>query len=379
VLSASRILFIANGNGEDSIAAEIISRLPRGFAADAFPVVGEGKAYYTVCPIVGPRTQVPSQGWRHTKGSVIRDLRSGMLAGVLPAVKFLRSVKDQYDQVVVIGDNVGLILCALAGIKATVYLDVFKSGFAHSYAGPERLLIKRTSKTVFCRDAMLAKALQTSDIDARFAGNVMLDTVTYGAYDTVARRSTELAVTLLPGSRATTGESLAVQVEALARIPSSVPFDIFVAVANGVMPHALAQATGFAWQSPSTNEAADLGSLLGEGMILHLATGVAGNLIEAADVVLSQAGTATQQALGMGKPVVTFNRADNRKKRMADEQALMGDARILVGDDPGEVFDATLGLLTDEADRLRRGAIGRERLGPAGAAQKIVERLAEGV
>jgi uncharacterized protein (TIGR03492 family) len=133
-----------------------------------------------------------------------------------------------------------------------------------------------------------------------------------------------------------------------------------------------------AWVSPSTNEAADLGMLMGEGLMVHLATGVAGNLIEAADLVLSQAGTATQQALGMGKPVITFNRADNRKKRMADEQALMGEARILVENDPAALSAATLKLLTNAEERARLGAIGRERLGPSGAASKIVECLVEG-
>jgi uncharacterized protein (TIGR03492 family) len=378
VSSVHRILFIANGNGEDSIAAEIISRLPQGFAADAFPVVGEGKAYYGICPIIGPRTQVASQGWRHTKGSMLRDLKSGMLSGVLPAIRFLRSVAAQYDKVIVIGDNVGLILCRLAGMKVSVYLDVFKSGYAHRYSRPEQWLIRSTSQTVFCRDAMLAKSLGETGVDARFAGNVMLDTVTYGAYNTHARRSAPLAVTLLPGSRSKTGESLGVQIEALHQLPSAVPIDVFVAVANGLMPHNLASSTGMAWVSPSTNEAADLGMLMGEGLIVHLATGVAGNLIEAADLVLSQAGTATQQALGMGKPVITINRADNRRKRMADEQALMGEARILVENDPAALSAATLKLLTNAEERVRLGAIGRERLGPAGAASKIVECLVEG-
>jgi len=378
VPTKGRILFIANGNGEDSIAAEIISRLPRGYKADAYPVVGEGKAFYGICPIVGPRSQVASQGWRHTKGSVLRDLKSGMLSGVLPAIRFLRSVAAQYEKVVVVGDNVGLVLCWLAGVDVAVYLDVFKSGFAHSYSKPERWLIKSTSKTVFCRDAMLAKALSAAGIDARFAGNVMLDTVNYGAYDTHARRSAPLAVTLLPGSRSTTGESLAIQIEALHQLPSSVPIDVFVAVASGVMPHNLASSTGMAWVSPSTNEAADLGTLMGEGLMVHLATGVAGNLIEAADLVLSQAGTATQQALGLGKPVITFNRADNRKKRMADEQALMGEARVLVPEDAAALSVATLKLLTDADERGRLGAIGRERLGPSGAALRVVECLVEG-
>jgi len=370
-----RILFIANGHGEDSIAAELVSRLPSRLPADAFPLVGEGGAFAGICPVVGPRAHVPSQGWRHTRGSVWRDLRGGMLAGIGPAVGFLRSVKHHYDSVVVVGDNVGLLLCRLAGMPVSIYLDVFKSGFAHRYSAPERLLLKSTARTVFCRDAMLAESLQASGIDGRFAGNVMLDTVPYGSYDTSLRRLRPLAMTLLPGSRATTGDNLALQVEALALLPELSRPDIFVAVARDILPQHLAEATGLTFVPPLGDEPADLGTLTGLGLTLHLATGVAGNLMEEADLVLSQAGTATQQALGLGKPVVTFNRSDNRPKRMADEQALMGEARELVPPDPAALARAVEALIADPAERTRRGEIGRQRLGPAGAAEKIVAQV----
>ncbi|AKR54410.1 hypothetical protein GCM10011321_24330 [Youhaiella tibetensis] len=374
---SARFLFIANGNGEDSIAAEIISRLPEGVSADAYPVVGAGGAYEGIAPIVGPRFEIPSQGWRHTKGSVARDVRGGMLSSIGPALSFLRSARGRYDKVVVVGDNVGPILCLLAGLKIDIYLDVFKSGFAHTYSAPERWLIRRTTRTVFTRDAMLAETLARAGIDARAAGNVMLDTTTYGQYDAAARRRRPLAVTLLPGSRATTGESLALQVEALRLLPEAERPDAFVAVAGGIAPDELATATGLRWERPNSGEAADLGRLVGEDLLLNLATGVTGNLIEAADVVLSQAGTATQQALGLGRPVITFDRADNRRKRMADEQALMGEARRLVPQDAHALAQATARLLADRDERARLGEIGAERLGPFGAAARIVERLLE--
>lgn len=374
---SARFLFIANGNGEDSIAAEIISRLPEGVVADAYPVVGQGKAYEGVAPVVGPRFEIPSQGWRHTQGSVTRDIKGGMLSSIWPAISFLRWVRGRYDKVVVVGDNVGPILCLVAGLKIDVYLDVFKSGFAHTYSAPERWLLGRTCRTVFTRDPMLAEVLARAGIDARAAGNVMLDTTTYGDYDAAARRRHALAVTLLPGSRATTGESLALQVEALRLLPAEATPDVFVAVAGGISAGELAQATEMAWEPPVGNEAADLGTLQGDGLRVHLATGVTGNLIVEADLVLSQAGTATQQALGLGKPVITFDRADNRRKRMADEQALMGEARLLVPQDAQALADATARLLADGDERVRLGEVGAERLGPFGAAEKIVERLVE--
>src|SRR6185437_3816774 len=87
-----RLLFISNGYGEDSIAAEIIRRLPAGVVAEAYPTVGDGLAYRNVCAVVGPRAQIASEGWRNVKGSVLRDLLTGTPATILPGLAFGRRV-----------------------------------------------------------------------------------------------------------------------------------------------------------------------------------------------------------------------------------------------------------------------------------------------
>lgn len=374
-VDTKRILFVANGNGEDSIAAAIIAKLPKNMSADAYPLVGGGNAYKELCPLVGPRFYVPSEGWRHTSGSVTRDIKGGMLVSVLPAIRFLRSARGQYDKIVVIGDGVCPMLCCLSGLPIDIYLDVFKSGYAHHYSAPERWLISRAASRVYCRDDMLASALRAAGVDALCKGNIMLDTVPYGTYDVAKKRKNPMAVTLLPGSREWTAESLKLQVEALRQLSPDMQIDIFVAVAQGVDVDDLARATGTTYQSSKSKNAADMGKLTGGGLTLHLATGALGNLIEASDVVLSQAGTATQQALGLGKPVITFNRADNRPKRMRDEQALMGEARILTAPDATALRDALQHLLSDESERQRLGKIGRERLGGPGTLHAVLADL----
>lgn len=366
-----RVLFIANGNGEDSIAAEIIRTLSAQIAAEAYPMVGAGGAYANLCPIIGPRAQVPSEGWRHTSGSVARDVKGGMLSSIFPAIKFLKSIRKRYDAIVVVGDGVGPLLCWLAGLPIDIYLDVFKSGYAHTYNAFERFIIGRAARTVFCRDDMLASTLRKANIDGRCAGNIMLDCVPYGFYDIGSRRSRKLAVALLPGSRQTTAESLKKQVDALRLLPPELLPDVFVAIAKGIEPEVLAAATGLTHVAGAADDISDQGLLQGEGLTLHLAHGVLGNLIEASDVVLSQAGTATQQALGLGKPVITFDRADNRPKRMADEQSLMGEARILTEETAVRLAEALQELLGNEEARARLGDIGRHRLGGPGTIDAV--------
>lgn len=370
-----RLLFIANGNGEDSMAAEIIRQLPEGFLVDAYPVIGTGKPYQGICDIVGPRAHVPSEGWRHEKGSVARDIKGGMFATVPPAVRFLKAQRGTYDRVIVVGDMVGPFLCLFAGLKIDIYLDVFKSGYSHRYLGLEKWVLKRVATKVFNRDDMLAASLRAAGIDAVSAGNVMLDTVPRGTYDMAARRKNALAVTLMPGSREWTGESLMLQVAALRRLPADLTPDIFLALAGGIDPKALAGETGLTYAAPDSGEKSDAGTLADEGLTIHLARGVAGNLIEGCDLVLSQAGTGTQQALGLGKPAITFNRASNRKKRMRDEQALMGEARRLMPEDADAVAGEMARLLRDPDERARLGTIGKERLGGPGTIPAVIAEL----
>lgn len=382
-----RVLVISNGNGEDAVAADLIAHMPPEMKAHAYPMIGAGAFFDAICPIVGPRAQVPSAGWRHTKGSMARDLKGGMLKSIPPAISFLRSCKGRYDKVIAIGDGVPPLLCGLAGLPVDIYIDVFKTGFAHRYARAERWVLKRACKAVYCRDDMLASELARHGLDAQSYGNIMLDSVPFGAYDTATRRKNPTAIALLPGSRSTAAKNLSIQLEAVARLAPARRPDIFVAVAPGLEPETFIGAKGAQYLSsaqyvPSKNQdTADLGALRGEWGTAFLARGAAGragvlgNLLSAADVVLSQAGTATQQALGLGKPVIAIRFDNDRPKRIADEQALMGEARVLAAPDAGALAAALGKLLDDETERARLGALGKKRLGGPGTRAAVIARL----
>jgi len=372
-----RFLFISNGHGEDWIAAAIIRALPAEITAEAYPMIGAGSAYADVCRVVGPRATLASEGWRNVKGSIRRDIAAGGLRTLPPAFSFLRRIIGQYDQVVIVGDMVGVLFSLVAGLRNLFYIDVYKTGAARLYSASERWTIKQTCRTVFCRSQNLAAMLAQSDIDARSAGNVMMDTIPSGEYDASARRARPLAVTLLPGSRALTGESFALQVEALRLLPDELIPDIFLAVAGGVDADDLARHAGLGRTLHLTGERHDLGSLTDGRITVHMARGGAlGNLLAASDIVLSQAGTATVQALGLGIPAVTFINPRDRRSRFRDEQGLFGEARVVVPAEADAVSGALAHLLRDETHRNRLSEIGRARIGGPGALSAIIEALA---
>jgi uncharacterized protein (TIGR03492 family) len=373
-VAVEKLLVISNGHGEDSIAAEIVRRLPRSIAVAAYPTLGDGRAYEGVCPIVGPRRHLPSEGQRR-RGSLLRDAIAGF--GVRPAMRFMRREAGEYDAILVVGDLLGVVMCWLSGRRARIYLDVYKSGYANRYSGLELFLLRRSAQLLLTRDPILAEQARGAGVNARFAGNPMMDSVVTGPYDAQERRRNAKAIAVLPGSRAALAENFAVQVAALQRVPGIEGIDVFA-----VLPRAGDAADldgiGGARLTPGSGRDGDLGVLSDGRVRIHLTAGSLGAVVTASDMVLGQGGTANLQALGLGRPVVSFlaeNARETRRRRIA---ALTGDSRIVVERDAAALAAALAQLRADDADRQRRGAIGRERMGPPGAMAAIVGELVNG-
>ena len=368
--STKKLLIISNGHGEDAIAAQIVGRLPPGFAVEAYPTLGDGLAYRGICPIVGPRAQLPSEGWRNVKHSVARDIGGGGFATIWPGLRFIRAARDAYDRVLVVGDMIGVYGCWVTGHRAITYIDVYKSGFGRGYLAVDKLILKRAAHTVFCRAARLAESLKAAGIDARAAGNVMMDTIPRIGLS--LPRSRPLGLTILPGSRAHATGNLVLQAAALARLPAETLPDLFLVVASSVDIDQLAAAANLS-RAP---DGSGLGRLRGGSLDMRLVPGAAlGDALDASDLVLSQAGTATVQAIGHGRPSVTFQSESDRPSRFRDEGRLFGDGRYVVAAEPEAIAAALSELLTDSAERTRRSTIGRQRIGPPGAIDAIIAEL----
>lgn len=366
------LLIISNGHGEDTIGAALAARMPEGWRVAAYPALGGGHAYDGVCEIVGPRSQLASEGWRNVRGSLARDAAGGGLSNLLPGLRFGREAAKAYDRITIVGDFAMVAGAFVVGMQDVVWVDVYRTGFGRLYSRLERATARRVCAKVFCRHEALAGQLRGAGADATAPGNLMMDTIPVGDYDARAVRTHEHAVLLLPGSRQYTAEAFAVQAAALKRLAQ--PVDAFVAVAGGVEPEALAAAVDGKFETNIVGDA--LGTIVVDGLAVRAVRGRAlRNVIEAADVVLSQAGTATVQAMGLGKPLVTFTTGRDRRSRIADEQRLFGEARIMTTANPDAVAAELQRLLADPAERDRLGAVGRQRIGPPGAIDQVLAVL----
>ena len=294
-----------------------------------------------------------------------------------PILKFLRSVRNKYDRIIVVGDAVVPTLAWVTGLKDLYYIDCYKTGAARLYSPAERFVISRTCKKVFCRADNLAALLRGAGIDATAPGNLMMDTIPTGDFDAASRRTKPVAVTLLPGSRGETSANFARQIAALRLLPQNAVPDIFLAVAGDLSVDDLSSAAGLRRTHLLSSESDDLGTLTDGKLTIHMLRGSAmGNALMASDIVLSQAGTATTQSLGLGKPVIYMTSPKDRQSRFLDEQVFFGEARIAVPGEPEEIAAVLSELISSREKREQLAAKGRERIGPPGAIGAVLDALA---
>jgi uncharacterized protein (TIGR03492 family) len=101
-----------------------------------------------------------------------------------------------------------------------------------------------------------------------------------------------------------------------------------------------------------------------------------GDAIRSAGVVVGLAGTANEQAAGLGRPVVTFvgPGAQVSPHFVALQQRLLGEA-LIVARGWQDAAEAVVRLLGNPAERAARGGIGRERMGEPGAVPRIAHAV----
>ena len=80
----------------------------------------------------------------------------------------------------------------------------------------------------------------------------------------------------------------------------------------------------------------------------------------------------------MGRPVITFMRETDRRKRFIEENRLFDNARILVEANAADLSRTLRRLLENGAEVERLGAIGKERIGGPGVIAEIIGVLEQG-
>ncbi|HLJ83180.1 MAG TPA: lipid-A-disaccharide synthase-related protein [Candidatus Eremiobacteraceae bacterium] len=386
-MTAPRILFVSNGHGEMAIAgyiARAVAAARPNAVVEHLPLVGE-PAQDSWPPAVGPRAAMPSGGliafWNLK--NIVRDLRAGLGSLSVRQFAFLRRRRD--DAVVAVGDIYCVAACLLFARRPTVFVATAKSEYVAPHSGLE-CAIARRARIVFARDAATAQALERRGIHAVFSGNVMMDGLASEGLSLPASANA-VRIAVLPGSRSDARANVSAAVRRLKLIaarlaPRGESVQAYISQAPTIAADELiagVQAEGLTVECTGA-AAGVMARASGENLEIALVGGALGDLLRASDIVLGQAGTGNEQAVGLGKPVVSA--ADVRRGRPESvgwyrmrQQRLLGDALLVLPTDDTTFADGVVALLDDSARRAKMSQAGRERMGGTGAARAIAEAV----
>lgn len=378
------VLFVSNGFGEDTIAASIVEEIVRIDNAPrvlAMPLVGQGLAYQRHgVDIVGPRRLMPSGGLILTGWSnIFTDLRAGFWAMTMEQIRTLRRLRGRLGALVSVGDTIPTLMGGVFGGGRVIMVGTAKSNYFCAYSWYERVVFRRWCDIVFTRDEATAATLRAQGVRARWVGNAMMDSLALTPFDLPVPPGAT-CIGLLPGSRKIAFHDLPVILDAARRVGERRAAFYVMALADGIDLAELARAAapcGFqhvndaAFEGPLCDGCQGL--LVGHGQRILLVRGRFGDVIRPCRIVIGQAGTGNEQAVGMGKPVVSFD-SEGRKTLgwyRARQKGLLGDS-VAITDRSGEAVAREVVAILDDASRYETmQATGFSRMGAAGASAQM--------
>jgi uncharacterized protein (TIGR03492 family) len=406
-----KLLVLSNGHGEDLIAMRIIERLLQDISEleiTALPIVGQGYAYQKLnIPLAGRVQQMPSGGFIYKGGNPLwQDLRGGLIQLTLEQISLVRQWGKTGGKILAVGDLVPLLYAwlskadyAFVGTAKSEYYvrDEFgwlpqtswlERKFDSIYLPWERWLMRRDRcRAVFPRDSLTSEILQQKSILAYDLGNPMMDGLTAKSQP---REANKLAMLLLPGSRTPEAmrnwQQILIAIWSVIKILPQAQLNFKAAIAPALdLKSFVICAVTKGWQVTSRQEKTVIlrqmteaeEAIYGGGRVcLTLTQEHNQEFFEQADIAIAMAGTATEQFVGLGKPVVIFpGDGPQFTYAFAEAQARLLGCAIFQVENPGQVGKAIAKVMDDEPLLAQIRLNGKRRMGEAGAAQRIAECL----
>jgi len=407
-----RLLVLSNGHGEDLIALRVIQALKQRSPAlevSVLPLVGEGGAYAAaeqagLLQRVGRRQALPSGGFSNQS---LRGLLSDLWAGVLglswSQMRLVRRWGRSGDPVLAVGDLLPLLL-AWAGGGPYGFIGTPKSDYTwasgpgsaglaavyHRLKGSEwdpwewALMARDRCRLVAMRDALTARGLRRHGVPAVAPGNPMMDGLAAGAPPpslSACRR-----VLLLGGSRMPEAlGNLRRLLGALALRRDSEPLVLLAPTGSRPTPEEWSPVLtqlGYEPALPPEDCQASAAWRCGRTLLL-IGPGCFASWASWAELALAAAGTATEQAAGLGIPALSLPGPGPQFKRgFAERQSRLLGGAVRVCLTPERLAERLDLLLHEPQLRRELGAVGRRRMGPPGGsaalAALVEQRLLRG-
>ncbi len=389
----SPLLIISNGHGEDIIALRIIEelrKLPDCPPISVLPIVGNGHIYQAAgIPILGLTKVMPSGGfinmdWRQ----LWRDIGGGLLGLTLSQYQTVREWEKGGGKIFAVGDIVPLLFARLSGAdyafigtaKSEYYLrdeEGWLSGTSpldklwQSYYYPwERYLMSHPRcRAVFVRDGLTAKILGHWQIPVFDLGNPMMD-----GLESTPVAAECLSILLLPGSRLP--EAYRNWLKILAGVKTLIESfaNADIEFLGAISPNIDIIEFEIPLEEYGFRRCPE-GFRFGRAL-LRLSQISYPQYLARADLAIAMAGTATEQVVGLGKPVITMpGEGPQFTPRFAELQTRLLGCSVILVSSPGEIGPTVKNLLQNRELLEKIEANGKQRLGLPGASKRIAACL----
>jgi len=384
----SSILLISNGYGEDIIGANIIKEFLKNKKKvdDIFvlPVVGNGNSYKSLkIEITGPAKPLPSGGFaKNSFSNLFKDLKAGLLGLTFSQIKAIRKYKKKVDLIIVVGDIYILTLAGIFGKQDIIFLPTAKSEYINGHYWIEKRIMKKFARLVFPRDKKTAIDLQKYGVKTKYVGNMMMDCFQIKGVDFFLQKKSRV-VGLLPGSRREAYNNFMYFLKIIEKVEIIGEIKIEYITAMAVSFKKIKERiekTNWEVQIPSQKEKRS-----GIKMIIVSPSKESkvriiyhhfGDVLDKSEVFIGQAGTANEQAAGMGKPVIIFPGEGSQftKKFARAQKSLLGDSVLyLKRRNPDKIAKKLIWILKEKKVYRKMSQAGKVRMGNPGGIKKLVD------
>ena len=306
------ILFMSNGHGEDLNASLILQELPKiapNINITGMPLVGEGNAYRSLnLPLIGQPKSLPSGGIFYMNPlTLLKDVSAGLIGFTLYQIRTLLKYCSRYDLIVAVGDIFPVTMAYITNRPFVAFLVSTSSYYEGKLNLPwlTRLCLRSPRcLAIFTRDAFTAEDLQQQGFkQASFLGYPIMDILT------PTEKNLHLddnipTIALLPGSRIPEAlNNLELLLKVCESLASLEKVQFRVALVKAIQENELEiLAKNLGWQYQSC------GILIKkqeENTIrVECYYQAFSDIINHCDLALGMAGTAVEQVVGLGKPVI---------------------------------------------------------------------------
>ena len=309
----SKILLISNGHGEDLSGSLLAKELVKsGNLVDALPIVGKGRDYEKEnIKVIGKTREFVTGGigYNSLKGRLLEIFR-GEIIYFLKKLYLSYKVRKKYHYYLIVGDIVPIFFAWVAKKQFSTYLVAYSSHYEGKLKLPwpcKYFLMSKNSRKIYTRDFLTATDL-THQLkkEVSFFGNPFMDR--FALIDNKSKIN-YLSIGLFPGSRypeiLDNLISILEVIEEISHIRYFEKIEFNFAIVNVLTKTKIIQLLNKRkWEySDEICENIPL-KFKYKYITLNFNWNSFEEILFKSKCVISMAGTATEQAIGLAKPVI---------------------------------------------------------------------------